>query len=99
MYTVHHHHRQPQRFHCWTKASLLMHHKSLFSAAPAQLSPQYFTMSVVQRAFGLPLFLLPIGSHLIMLSAQLLLALAAWPAQFHLDVLSICRTSGNFAFH
>ena len=33
-----------------------------------------------------------------MLSAQLLLALAAWPAQFHLDVFSICRTSGNFVF-
>ena len=46
----------------------------------------------VRRAFGLPLFLLPIGSHLIMPSAQLLLALAAWPAQFHLDVFSICRT-------
>jgi len=95
---VHHHHCQPSLFHCWTKASLLLDHKSLSSAIPAQLLPRCFTKSVVQRVFGLPLFPLPMGFHFIRSNAQLSLALAAWPVQFHFDVFSICKSSGKFVF-
>ena len=90
------HHSQPSLFHCWTKVSLLLDHKSLSSAIPGEFLPLCFTKSVVQLVFGLPLFLLPMGFHFMMSNARLSLALAAWPAQFHFDVFSICRMSGKF---
>jgi len=71
----HHHHRQPSMFNCWTKAYLLLDHSSRSSAISAQLLPIYFLKSFVQRVFGLPLILLPLGFHFNISDVKLFLAL------------------------
>jgi len=45
-----HHHCQPSLFHCWTKASLLLDHKSLYSTIPPSCY-HYALLSLLSSLF------------------------------------------------
>jgi len=94
----HHHHSQPSMLHRRMKAYLLLDHSPRSSAISTQLLPIYLTKSAVQRVFDLPLILLPLGFHFIIPNVRLFLAIDAWPAHFHFNVLIICKAYGRLAF-